>query len=86
MTTTPQAVSRSLHRLGYPTVPLRGWEGIHVSRSGNGALIAINLTGRNFTRELALEITERLTGQGYSVRPNPADNLLLTVTKGSADA
>lgn len=65
--TNPQAVSRALHRIGYPTVPDHTWQGLRVTKSWGGRVsVWCQFDGERKSHRTAQEVAEELRAVGYA--------------------
>lgn len=80
--TTPQAVSRALHRAGIKTVPDHTWQGVRVARAyGGTATVFLQFDIERHARILGEVVENALTDAGYAVEPNPHNPAILEVSK-----
>jgi hypothetical protein len=75
------SVSAALHRAGIVCTPATR-EGVHVRRSLDEVLVAVDLDGTRARGVLVEAVTEALTGAGYATRPHPTEAHLIYVTGG----
>lgn len=77
MATSPQAVARTIKAAGIMTSP-RGREGVHVTRSGPGACVDIDIDLPSHRERLAVAVHQALLLAGYSAerRDIPRDGVL----------